>query len=74
MTGGIRQAAQRCAWAAPGCTEYSKVDLTAERQKITTSSAVNAETSLEGIYNEINWIREVYRNNSRNFVAVPIKL
>ena len=35
--------------------------------------AVNAVTSLEDTYDEINGIREVYCNNSSNFEAMTVK-
>ena len=46
----------------------------AANHDVIDSSAVNAVTSLEGIYDQINLIGEVYRNNSRNFAATPMKL
>ena len=41
---------------------------------VTELSAVNALASLEGIYDEINGIRDVCRNNSSKFDDNPMKL
>ena len=46
----------------------------ATNNDVIQSSSVNAVKSLEGIYNEINVVTEVYRNNSSNFEISPMKL
>ena len=46
----------------------------ATNNDVVEPSVVHAVTSLEGIHNKINGIRELYRNNSRNVEAIPMKL